>query len=66
VSLTPELKMGVILGSSCWKTDVVYVGVRSGANWRAAQRSDMSLDMSLFADSVETAGFDGSECMSVA
>ena len=62
----PEMKMGVLLGHSpavaqvvaTWTLRVVSAGV-------PLRGSDMSLDRRLFADSVESAGSDGSQSMAV-
>ena len=66
MSLTPEMKMGVLLGRSpagvqvvaTWELRVVPAGV-------PLRSPDMSLYMRLFAVSVEAAGSDGSESMAV-
>ena len=66
VSLTPETKMGVLLGGSHAGSQVVATLplrlVPAGVSLRGP---DISLDMRLFAVSVETAGSDGSESISV-
>ena len=60
MSLMPEMKMGVLLGRSPAGTQVVATWalrvVPAGVPLRGP---DMSLDMRLFAVSVETAGSDG-------
>jgi len=66
VSLTPEVKIGALLGISpasrqalaTWAFDVVLSGV-------PLRGPDMSLDLRLLAVSIETPGSDGSESMAV-
>ena len=66
VLLTPEMQMSVLLGRSPAGTQVVVTWVLrvvpAGVSLRGP---DMSLDMRLFAISVEIAGSDGSESKAV-
>jgi len=66
VSLTPEIKMGVLLGRcpagrqvlATWAFEVVPSGM-------PLRGSDMSLNMCVLVVSIETPGLDGSEFMAV-
>jgi len=66
VSLTPEIKMGVLLGLSPAGTQALaswaFEVVASGLPLRCP---DMSLDMRLLVVSIETPGSDGSESLAL-
>jgi hypothetical protein len=66
VSLTPEMKMDVLLGRSPAGAQVMAtLALRVVPAGVPLRGPDMSLDMRLFAVSLETAGSDGSESMAV-